>query len=367
MVSGSLHVGGEESAAVTLANALVGEKREVYFASADGVLRDGLDRGVRYLQTDDPAQAPSRVTHELMLYIKHHGFDVIHSHGATCALAASFAARAAKTQPVRVLTHQRRVFRRAPRWISAPVMRRVADHYIAVSDDKQTELRTLGIAPEKISLIPNFVDVNEVAVRVASMERAAVLRSLGIPEGAHVLLTAGRVVAARRFDNFVRIVAEVARRVSDREVHGLILGDGPALDDLKRVAARESSPARIHFPALQRDTVGYLAASDVVVIPFDHPESLPMFLIESSAAGRPVVCADGPRNRELVVDGETGRAVRGGIGDFAAATVELLQHPEAGAVFAHAAQQRALVRFDSHPVAREIVDVYRSVLAARGA
>jgi glycosyltransferase involved in cell wall biosynthesis len=159
----------------------------------------------------------------------------------------------------------------------------------------------------------------------------------------------------------------VARRVSDREVHALILGDGPALDDVKRVAARESAPARIHFPALQRDTSGYLAASDVVVFPFDHPESLPMFLLESSAAGRPIVCADGPRNRELIIDGETGRAVRGGIGDFAAAVVELLEHPETGAVYSHAAQQRALVSFDSHPMAREITDIYRSVLAARAA
>ncbi len=363
VVNSSLRVGGAESMSIALANALAMEGLEVYFASAGGPLRDNLDKRVRYLPTDNPNHAPSRATHELLLYIKHHRFDVIHAHGGSCALTASIAAKASNAHPVRVLTHHSRVFRRAPRWLSGPVMKRCADHFIAISHDKQADLEALGIRTERISMIPNFVDVDEIATRVASVERAPTLRALDIPEGARVLMMAGRVIAAKRFDHLIRIAAEVARREKDREVHALVVGDGPDLDDVRRVAAKEGPPARIHFVGYQRDVLAYLAAADVVVFPSEHPEVLPMFLIEASAAARPIVCSDIPGNREIVNDGETGRVVKGGVQDYAAAVVGLLQHPEMGALYAHAAQRRAQERFDRPAVARETIGVYQRLLA----
>ncbi|HEX5131908.1 MAG TPA: glycosyltransferase [Candidatus Krumholzibacteria bacterium] len=365
VVNSSLRVGGAESMSIALANALALEGLDVYFASATGPLRDNLDARVRFLVTDNANQAASRVTHELLLYIKHHQFDVVHSHGGMCGLSASIAVKASKLQAVRVLTHHSRVFRRAPRWISGPVMRRCADHFIAISHDKQMDLRALGISPERISLIPNFVDVDAIATRVESLDRAATLRDVGVPEGARVLLMAGRVISAKRFDNFIRIAAEVARQMPDREVHALIIGDGPGLEEARRVAAREAAPASVHFLGYQRDIFPFLAASDVVVFPSEHPEVLPMFLIEASAAARPVVCSDIPGNREIITDGETGRVVSDGIAGFAAAAVALLRHPEQGALFAHAAQQRAQARFDRPAVARETIGVYQRLLAAK--
>jgi glycosyltransferase involved in cell wall biosynthesis len=209
------------------------------------------------------------------------------------------------------------------------------------------------------------VDVDAIATRVALVERAPTLRSIDVPEGARVLMMAGRVIAAKRFDNFVRIAAEVARRQKDREVHALVVGDGPDLDDVRRVAAKEGAPARIHFLGYQRDLLPFLAASDVVVFPSEHPEVLPMFLIETSAAARPIVCSDVPGNREIVTDGETGCVARGGVAGYATAVIDLLQHPERGALYAHAAQRRAQERFDRPAVTRETIAVYRNLLAAK--
>jgi glycosyltransferase involved in cell wall biosynthesis len=365
VVGSSLRVGAAETMTVSLANALADEGIDVYLASANGVLHGDLDPSVRYLPTDNPHTAPSRVAHELLLYIKHHQFDVIHSQGASSGMLAALAAKASHQHPVRVLTHHSRAFRRAPRRFSGAVMKRCADRFIAINHDKQADLESLGIGSERIALIPGFVDVDAVATRVASVERGPTLRGLGIPEGARVLMMSGRVLASRRFDNFVRITAEVARQEQEREVHGLVVGEGPDLDDVRRVAVREAAPARIHFLGFQNDPVTYLAASDVVLDTSEAGESLPMFLIEACAAGRPIVCSDITAHREIIDNGETGRLVSGGIGDYAAAVVELLAHPETGAVYAHAAQQRALRRFDRRVVARETIDVYRQLLAAR--
>jgi glycosyltransferase involved in cell wall biosynthesis len=365
VAGGSLEVGAGELLSVGLANALVSEGLEVYFAGSDGPLRNNLDRRVRYLPTDHPGHAPSRVTHELLLYIKHHAFDIIHSHNGTNAVLASFAARASHERPARVLTHHARVLRRAPQWVSRPVMKRCADHFVAINPDKRAELVSFGIADERISMFPGFVDVDAIAIRVAGVDRAAALRSLGIPEGARVLLMAGRVVAGRRFDQFIRIASEVARRQSDREIHALIVGDGPALEDARRVAVKEGAPARIHFLGVQRDLFTQLAVADVVVYPSEHPEAFPAFLVETSAAARPIVCSPLSSFDEIVTDGETGRVIAGGIADYADAIVELLEHPETGTWLAHAAQQRVLKAFDRPAVARATVAMYRDLLVKK--
>ena len=362
----SLRVGGAESMSIALANALAAEGLEVLFAAAEGPLRANLDRRVTYLLTDNANQAMTKVAHELSRYLRHHRPDLIHSHGGTCALIAALAVKASHATCVRVLTHHSRVFRRAPRWISGPAMKRCADHFIAISSDKRADLERLGIIGERISLIPNFVDVEAIATHVAAVDRAGVRRELGIPEDARVLVMAGRALPEKRFDQFVRIASAVARREKDHPVHAIAIGEGPALDEARSVAKKEGAPARVHFTGYQRDIFRFLAASDGVVFPSMHPEVLPMFLIEASAAGLPIVCSDIPGNREIVSDGETGRVVAGGTEAYAEAVLEILHDASLARRVALAAQQRARERFDQPRVAREMIEVYRQLLAARG-
>jgi glycosyltransferase involved in cell wall biosynthesis len=361
----SLRVGGAESMSIALANALAAEGHTVLFVADGGPLRANLDRRVTYLASDNANQAPVKTAHELSRFLSHHQPDIIHSHGATCAMVAAVAVRASHARCIRVLTHHSRVFRRAPRWISGPLMKRCADQYIAISRDKQADLERLGIAAERLALIPNFVDVDEIATKVANADRAAVRGEYGIAERARVLLMAGRVLPAKRFDQFVRIAAAVARRSGDVPVDALVVGDGPVLEDVRLVAKKEGAPARIHFTGYQRDVTRLFAAADCVVFPSEHPEVLPMFLIESGAAGLPIVCSDIPGNREIVTDGETGLVVRGGIEEFAAATVRVLEDASLARRLAIAAQRQASERFDGKRVARETLEVYQRLLAAR--
>jgi glycosyltransferase involved in cell wall biosynthesis len=361
----ALRVGGAEAMSVALANALVTEGLDVHFASATGPLRANLDNRITYHVTDNPNHLPLRVAHTFSLLLREIRPDVVHSHGGSCAMVASIARRASHVPSVRVLTHHSRIFRRAPRWIAGRIMARCADHYIAISHDKQADMESLGIPREKISLIPNGVDVERVAARVAGVDRARVRREFGIPEDARVLMMAGRVIREKRFDVFVRIAAETARRLSSEDVHALVVGEGAELESVRKVARNEGAPAIIHFVGFQRDICPSMAVSDVVVFPSEHPEVLPMFLIEASAAGRPIVCSDIPGNREVVTDGETGRVVRGGVEAYAHVVVALLERDAVARVLAAAAQANARARFDQATVAHETAALYQRLLAAR--
>ena len=358
-----LRVGGAESMSIALANALAREGIDVHFASASGPLRANLDKRIAFHRIDNPNVFPLRVAHTLSLLLREIRPDIIHSHGATCAMVASAARKASNVPCVRVLTHHSRVFRRAPGWLAARIMARTADHYIAISKDKQEDMVARGIPREQTSLIPNFVDVAAVEERVAAVDAAQVRRGLQIPDNAVVLMMAGRVVDTKRFDMFVKIAAETARRLSPRAVHALVVGDGPELERLRRIACEEG--ATIHFLGFQSDIFPSLAISDVVVFPSQHPEVLPMFLIEASAAGQAIVCSDVPGNREIVTDGETGRVVRGDVNAYAGAVTEIVADTALAERLGAAARANALERFDQKRVAQETIAVYQGLLAAR--
>jgi len=350
---------------VALAGALANEGLDVHFASATGPLHANLDPRVTFHATDNPNHLPLRVAHTFSLLLREIRPDVVHSHGASCAMVASVARRASHVPAIRVLTHHSRIFRRAPRWIAGPIMARSADHYIAISRDKQADMESMGIPRAKISLIPNGVDVDRVAARVAEIDRARVRRELGIPEGARVMTMVGRVIREKRFDLFVRIAAETARQLPAQSVHALVVGDGLDLESVRKVARDEGHPATIHFLGFQRDIYPSLAVSDVIVFPSQHPEVLPMILIEASAAGCAIVCSDIPGNREIVTDALNGRVVRGGVEAFAHVVASVLEKETIAGQLAAAAQANARQRFDQKLVARETRALYERLLAAR--
>jgi hypothetical protein len=152
IVSSSLESGRRFPPPVDFANALVEQGMSVLFGAAVGPLRKGLSRTVGYLLIDDAESAPVKTAHELMRLIHHHKPDVVHAHGARCAMVTALAAKACRSKCARVMTFYSPGLRRFPRWIKSPVLRHVADHYFAANDALALELEGLGIAENRIQV-----------------------------------------------------------------------------------------------------------------------------------------------------------------------------------------------------------------------
>jgi glycosyltransferase involved in cell wall biosynthesis len=259
-----------------------------------------------------------------------------------------------------VVTHHSRRFWRSPK-LGGWLLQRTSDHFIAISSSKRASLEAIGIAPGRISHIPNFVDTAAIRARAQSVDRAAVLGEIGVGPDALVVCVAGRAVPAKRLDRFARIVAATDARL-DRPVHGLAMGEGPALEDARRAALEAGAEKRVHFLGYQGDVVRYLAASDAVLFPTEHPEVLPMLLIESLSVGVPVVCSDIPGNRDIIDDGETGLFVSGDDDAYVTALLTILTDHDKHARMSEAGRKRALDRFDKKKVVAETITVYETLL-----
>jgi glycosyltransferase involved in cell wall biosynthesis len=104
------------------------------------------------------------------------------------------------------------------------------------------------------------------------------------------------------------------------------------------------------------------ARAHIAVLP-SRREGLPKALIEAAACGKPMVATDVPGCREVVIEGETGELVP--VDDASAlanAIARLAASPDLRKSYGAAARRRAVEKFDTAIVEKQIVALYRSLL-----
>jgi glycosyltransferase involved in cell wall biosynthesis len=82
--------------------------------------------------------------------------------------------------------------------------------------------------------------------------------------------------------------------------------------------------------------------------------------------GLPLVAADVPGSRDVVIDGRNGFLVPpGDVAATAAAILRLAAEPELRSRFGQSSRERAVSRFDFEVVAARTLSVYRELLVAK--
>jgi len=99
---------------------------------------------------------------------------------------------------------------------------------------------------------------------------------------------------------FLHAAARLSHKHSNVEF--LLIGDGPLRPALERGASELGLGARVQFLGDRRDIAAVLASIDVSVVP-SASESLSNVMLESMAAGIPVVATDVGGNTDLAADG----------------------------------------------------------------
>ena len=113
---------------------------------------------------------------------------------------------------------------------------------------------------------------------------------------------------------------EALARARARPRRLVLVGEGPAREELAEAAARHGVERRVLFAGSRaHDAIPrLLAAFDVALVPAINPYASPLKLFEYMAAGLAVVAPDQPNLREVLADGANALAGaergRGGAG-----------------------------------------------------
>ncbi|MFZ1159717.1 MAG: glycosyltransferase, partial [Candidatus Sulfotelmatobacter sp.] len=162
---------------------------------------------------------------------------------------------------------------------------------------------------------------------------------------------------------FLRAAARARRKFSNVEI--VFVGDGPLRLELEHEGAELGLQDSIIFLGDRRDIPATLACMDISVVP-SASESLSNVMIESMAAGVPVVASAVGGNIELAA---AGRAVLVPPGDeegLAAGLEKLLADQELRSEMSRRARRFAHDNFSMERVRRQYSAVYAEVLAGRG-
>ncbi|MBI3329385.1 MAG: glycosyltransferase family 4 protein [Nitrospinae bacterium] len=295
----------------------------------------------------------------LAALIRREGAQVVHAHkGREQALA--FWASCCTRIPVLV----------ANRGVSFPVGRLRAlkyrwrtDAVVAVSEAVHRELLASGVPPSKVITIYGGVDVQRFHPGVNG---AGIREELGIPSAAQLVTKVAHHRSWKGYEVFLQAAAIVSRVVPTAFFLGVGKGtDGsPQLDSLvQRLGLRE----RVRWAGFREDLPQILAASDLCVHAATTGEGLTGAVREALAMAKPVVVTDVGGNRELIIDGETGRLVPPHDPErLAEGMVALLQAPQDAAAMGWAGRQIVERRFSHDAKAERMEQLYLGILRRKG-
>jgi glycosyltransferase involved in cell wall biosynthesis len=205
--------------------------------------------------------------------------------------------------PRRILTAHSLVEERSPvqRWIEGRLLRRV-DTIVAISDAVKEDLVSKKAAMrENVIVIPNGIDAAE--FQISAEARSEARAALGVPDESPVIGMVGRLDQAKGADILIRAAAVIRRQVPQLRV--VLIGAGPAENEIKRLAREHAVSDIVHFAGYRRDARQLMHALDLLVLASRH-EGQSLSMLEAMACGKAVVAANVGGIPGVLLDGVTG-------------------------------------------------------------
>jgi len=238
---------------------------------------------------------------------------------------------------------------------------RLADCVLVNAEAIRENLVEEGYDPSKIVVIRNGIALS----RFAKRERAAAIRQeLGFPPTARLVGLFSRLNPMKGIPYFLDAASVLAERFPD--VCFLVVGDGAIRPELEERARRMGLGQRIAFTGFRSDVPELLSEAAVSVLP-SLSEGTSNTLLESMAAGIPVIATRVGGNPEVIEDGVSGLLVPPrDSAALAAATARLLEDEALAARLGEAGMRRVSELFSIEGSVHETEHLYQRLVEARG-
>jgi glycosyltransferase involved in cell wall biosynthesis len=161
----------------------------------------------------------------------------------------------------------------------APLMRRVGK-FVYAADKNLAAFDAEYFDMDRFVKIENALDI----VQINPIPRS----ELNVPEDAFLLCLVSRAISEKGWHEAIEAV-KLAREISERQIHLLLIGEGPEYDRLKPIIKDNY----IHFLGFRENIRDYFAVSDLGFLPSRFPgESFPLVIIDCFHANRPMLASN---------------------------------------------------------------------------
>jgi len=366
-------VGGTERQMVTLASGLDASRFHLHLAC---LRRTGelLDR-MEILRTAPPVEygitnlyngGAFRERLRFAAYLRRHRIQIVHTYSFYPNVFAIAAARLVRTPVVIASIRDMGVYLTPLQLRVQRAVCRLAHRIVVNADAVKQWLVADGYDEGKITVIPNGVDLARFR---QPADGSGLRRELGLPEGCPLVAVVSRLSPSKGLEDFLRAAAIL--EAGHPTARFLVVGQAAPADEgyRQRLAAcvgRLGLEGRVVFTGLRLDVPEILSQVSVSVLP-SHSEGLSNVLLESMAAGVPVVATRVGGAAEAVEDGVTGLLVEPKEpGALAQGIDRLLRNGELARRYGCAGQRRMMERYGFDTVIQKTERLYQSLLKERG-
>ena len=233
-----------------------------------------------------------------------------------------------------------------------------ADCVIAPTSAIVAILRGYGVTT-RIETIPTGIDLS----LAEPLKLQPMRQGWGIPEGALVLLYAGRIAREKSMGLLLRAFALIHAHMP--EVWFVLVGDGSMDQECRRLAEVLGIARRVHFagPVPHEQVFSCAAATDLFVFA-SQTETQGLVIAEAMSVGLPCVAVEATGVREVVRHGENGLLTQPDERAFADAVLSLLRDPVRRATLSVKARETAYT-FSAENSARKLAALYQELLGSK--
>lgn len=351
--------------------ALVEAGHEVVAVSADGDDVAELERwGIRHRALDGSTRgfdirADLVAARSFARIVREEQPDLVHTHNPKPGIYGRIVARIAGVPRVANTVHglyatpDDSLLRRALVYGMEAVASRFSHLELVQNIEDCDLMRRSALAPARIVRhLGNGISMARFTEDEDGDERRRVRAVLGIAEDAVAVVSVGRLVAEKGFNEVLAASAAID------EPHELVI-IGP--DDIEKADALPADVldrARVRgvrFLGHREDIESLLPAFDLFVLA-SYREGVPRAAMEAAACGLPIVATDIRGCRQVVDDGISGLLVpRAEATPLAEAMARLIGDAELRRQFGKAARVKAESEFDERDVIDRLIDGYASL------
>jgi L-malate glycosyltransferase len=287
----------------------------------------------------------------LTRFLKTKKISVAHAFDFYSNLTLIPAAKLART-PAVIGSHRQLGDLLTPAQFKAQLMMfRWCDRVVCNSKAAAERLFQAGLPENKVVVIGNALSAEAFADVAPALPRVAgILR---------VVMIARMNATYKNHHEFIKSAARVSAKYSNVEF--ILVGDGPLRPQLERQVADLGLREKVKLLGDRRDIAAVLASVDVSVVP-SASESLSNVMLESMAAGVPIIATAIGGNVELAGEGRAVLVPPDDEEALAAKLMRLISDPALRSSIASEAREFAKANFSAETIRSKYCELYAEVL-----